>query len=64
MPLFRFVLKHEHAIESHKPFYNNDDFEVVLMQRRNYFDIFPFEIFSAISAGLPEFTISALIISI
>ena len=41
MPLFRFVVKHEHAIESHKPFYNNDDFEVVLMTRRQYFDVFP-----------------------
>ena len=54
MPLFRFVLKHEHAIESHKPFYNNDDFEVVLMQRRNYFDIFPLNVI--IEYGNPPFT--------
>ena len=47
MPLFRFILKHEHAIESHKSFYNNDDFEVVLMQRRNYFDIFPLNVILA-----------------
>ena len=54
MPLFRFVLKHEHAIESHKPFYNNDDFEVVLMQRRNYFDIFPLNVI--IEYANPPFT--------
>ena len=47
MPLFRFVVKHEHAIESHKPFYNNDDFEVVLMTRRQYFDVFPLNLILA-----------------
>ena len=47
MPLFRFIVKHEHAIESHKPFYNNDDFEVVLMTRRQYFDVFPLNLILA-----------------
>jgi hypothetical protein len=54
MALFRFILKHEHAVESHKPFYNNDDFEVVLMKRLNYFDIFPLNVFIAYAD--PPFT--------
>ena len=54
MALFRFNLKHEHAVESHRPFYNNDDFEVVLMKRLNYFDIFPLNVLIAYAD--PPFT--------
>lgn len=40
MALFKFSLKHEDAIASHKSFYEGD-FEVLEMERRSYFDIFP-----------------------
>jgi hypothetical protein len=43
MALFKMILKHQDAIDSHQPFYN-DDFEVLLMTRLNYFDIFPLNV--------------------
>jgi hypothetical protein len=43
MALFKLTLKHQDAIDSHKPFYDGD-FEVLPMTRRNYFDIFPLNI--------------------
>jgi len=52
--LFRFIVKHEHAIESHKSFYDNDDFEVLLMKRRQYFDVFPLNLLIAYAD--PPFT--------
>ncbi len=54
MALFRFIVKHEHAIESHKSFYDNDDFEVLLMKRRQYFDVFPLNLLIAYAD--PPFT--------
>tara|TARA_Y100001970_G_C13775932_1_gene622842 strand:+ start:70 stop:576 length:507 start_codon:yes stop_codon:yes gene_type:complete len=46
MALFKFNLKHQDCIDSHKSFYN-EDFEVLPMRRRNYFDIFPLNLLIA-----------------
>ncbi|MDC0005389.1 hypothetical protein OAE42_01620 [Gammaproteobacteria bacterium] len=46
MALFKINLKHQDCIDSHKSFYN-EDFEVLPMRRRNYFDIFPLNLLIA-----------------